>query len=349
MGKMSELHIETQNIAHDWEYLLERILGQRTVGEAMALKLGESPSDREEWEIFRSIPDLAFTPKGGEQKLAVEFRMFRWQSEWRRHVRDAVSHMEELLPQADFERGIVILSIDPPADELAGLASDKVDIWGLSKLRVLAGDDDELSQALESLVSETVLDPDVVGTHKTEPGSPRGRLLVDDLQRSEPGRPGWREFERLCEHAIKHLFGREISNLRAQLRTLDGLNRMDLIGRIKDDGASFWSMIASDFSTRYVVFDAKNFVDPITQTEIEITEKYLFAKGLRAVAIVIARSGADDNARKAAEGALRENGKFILVITLDDLCKMLLGADAGEPPENLLYQRMDDMLMSMGR
>lgn len=30
--------------------------------------------------------------------------------------------------------------------------------------------------------------------------------------------------------------------------------------------------------------------------------------------------------------ALRENGKFILVITLDDLCKMLLGADAGSGP-----------------
>lgn len=131
-----------------------------------------------------------------------------------------------MYPQAGFERGIVILSIDPPADELAGLASDKVEISGLSKLRVLAGEDDELREALESLVSETVLDPDVVGRQKTEPGSPEGRLLVDDLQRSEPGKPGWREFERLCEHAIKHLFGREFSNLKAQLRTLDGLNRM---------------------------------------------------------------------------------------------------------------------------
>ncbi len=37
-------------------------------------------------------------------------------------------------------------------------------------------------------------------------------------------------------------------------------------------------MIASDFSTRYIVFDAKNSNEPITQSEIQITEKYLFSK-----------------------------------------------------------------------
>jgi len=153
----------------------------------------------------------------------------------------------------------------------------------------------------------------------------------------------------LREEAIRLLFGRELLNLTAQLRTDDGLNRMDLVGRIKSEGSSFWSMIASDFSTRYIVFDAKNFEEPITQSEIQITEKYLFAKGLRTVAVVIARNGADRNAWKLAETQLRENGKFIMVITLADLCSMLEGADAGDPPENLLFQRMDEMLMRMGR
>lgn len=124
---------------------------------------------------------------------------------------------------------------------------------------------------------------------------------------------------------------------------------MDLIDRIKSDRGSFWSMIAADFSSRYVVFDAKNYREPISQAEIQITEKYLFSKGLRTVAIVVARSGADESARKSAETILRENGKFILVINLDDLCRMLIGADAGDPPENLLFARMDEMLMQMGR
>ncbi len=38
-----------------------------------------------------------------------------------------------------------------------------------------------------------------------------------------------------------------------------------------------------------------------------------------------------------------------MVITLSDLCAMLEGADLGDPPENLLFQRMDEMLMRMGR
>jgi hypothetical protein len=70
---------------------------------------------------------------------------------------------------------------------------------------------------------------------------------------------------------------------------------------------------------------------------------------MRTVAVVIARNGADKNAVKLAETQLRENGKFIMVITVTDLCAMLEGVDAGDPPENLLFQRMDEMLMRMGR
>jgi hypothetical protein len=174
-------------------------------------------------------------------------------------------------------------------------------------------------------------------------------MLSDKLRQTPAGLKGWRDFELLTEEAIRLLFGRDLSSINAQQRTDDGLNRMDLIGRIKTEGGSFWAMVASDFSTRYVVFDAKNSHDPITQQEIQITEKYLFARGLRTFAVVIARNGADQGASKLVETQLRENGKFILVITLADLCAMLEGADVGEAPENLLFERMDYVLMRMGR
>ena len=352
MGHMKELQIETHNLARDWEVLLENILSLKEIGDAALLKPDEEPSSQEEWQSYRLVPDLRFEPKGTKFKAAVDVKMFRWQNEWRRRVRDAISHMREILATSDFERGIIILTLELPRHTLAQLVSPAdsgIEIWDISKLRELVEGNEGLSTKLEELVAETILDDRTPRPVRVEHEVRQGSLLATRLRQSAPGSGGWREFELLSEEAIRLLFGRELLNLTAQLRTDDGLNRMDLVGRIKSEGSSFWSMIASDFSTRYIVFDAKNSEEPITQSEIQITEKYLFAKGLRTVAVVIARNGADRNALKLAETQLRENGKFIMVITLADLCSMLEGADAGDPPENLLFQRMDEMLMRMGR
>lgn len=352
MGKMKELQIETQNLARDWDALVESILSQKEIGEAALLKPDEGPSSQEEWEAYRLVPDLRFQPKGTNLKTAIEIKMFRWQSDWRHRVADAISHMQEILATRDFERGVVILTLDLSDDiltQVGSTPSSSIEIWGIGKLRELAEGNDELADGLEELIAETILDDSIRGPIRIEPELRQGSLLARKLRRSAPGTAGWREFELLSEEAVRLLFGRELLNLTAQQRTDDGLNRMDLVGRIKSESNSFWSMIASDFSTRYIVFDAKNAKEPITQSEIQITEKYLFSKGLRTVAVVIARNGADKNASKLAETQLRENGKFIMVITLSDLCAMLEGVDAGDPPENLLFQRMDEMLMRMGR
>ncbi|WP_157385535.1 restriction endonuclease [Mesorhizobium sp. STM 4661] len=349
---MKELQIETHNLARDWEALLIRILAQEKVGRAAGTRPDEEPADEDEWAMYRSLPDLTFTPNAATTTLAVEFKMFRWQTDWRRRVRDAIAHTHEVIKTNGLDGGIVIVSLDLPEEILAELkspAAPDVEIWGLAKLRSLAAYDDELANELEELVSETVLDGDS-GTRTTpETESLTGTKIAARLRQVPPGKEGWTEFEKYCEQAIRFLFAAELSNLKAQQRTDDQLNRMDLIGRIKSDRGSFWSMIATDFSSRYVVFDAKNYRDPIGQREVEITEKYLFDKGLRTVAIVVARSGANASARKSAEALLREYGKLILVIDLEDLCRMLTGADAGDPPENLLFERMDEMLMTMGR
>lgn len=352
MGKMKELQIETQNLGRDWEGLVERILNQPAVGSAAALKPDEMPSSQEEYEELRLVPDLRFQPVAAEHCIAVEVRMFRWHSEWHQRISDSVAHMHEILRSGGFDRGIVVTTIDLPDNLLAQLISPgdrSVEVWGIGKLRELADGNATLSDALDELLSETILDDDLRGPLKMSPELGRGRLLSNKLRQTPAGLKGWRHFELLCEEAVRMLFGRDLSNITAQQRTDDGLNRMDLIGRIKNEGTSFWSMVASDFSIRYVVFDAKNSQGPITQQEIQITEKYLFGKGLRTFAVVIARNGADEGSSKLVETQLRENGKFILVITMADLCAMLEGADVGEAPENLLFEKMDKVLMRMGR
>lgn len=352
MSASSELHIETMNLASDWKGLIGEILNLPHVGRAIAQKPDESPADEEEWKLYQYAPDLAFTSVGSTSRAAVEIKMLRWRSSWLRRISDAVAFMEQVLAHTGLDRGIVILSIAVAPDllrELNAGAGDRVEIWDLEKLRDLASSDPALANSLEDLVAETDLDGHTAQPATRAPEAMRGAALANRLRATVPGPPGWRAFEDACHEAIRHLFGRELFNLKPQHRTDDGLNRMDLIGRIRPLQESFWGMIAADFATRYIVFDAKNYAAPIGQDAVHTTAKYLMRRGLRTFAIVIAREGASPAATQVAAGGLREDGKFILVISMADLCSMLEGDDRGDPPENRLFDRLDEALMSLGR
>lgn len=86
-----------------------------------------------------------------------------------------------------------------------------------------------------------------------------------------------------------------------------------------------------------------------SQKEIYTTEKYLYTAALRSVAIILAHNGASDNAITAAKGALREHGKLILILSTDDLCKMLHGKDNDEIPSDYLADILDYWLIILSR
>lgn len=352
MGSMKDLHIEIMGLTRDWLELIGRILSQDQVGAAYVMRPDEAPDDEESWNGLRLVPDLAFTPVGAGAPFAVEFKMFRWQAEWRRRLREAVVHMHEILAQGRYQRGIIILSFEVDDQTLAATRSfidGAIDVWPLQRLRELVAKDTELAEQLEELAGDTAMDAPSIALPAETHVKAKGAAIAAILQKTPAGKSGWQAFESTCADAVKFLFGRELHRPTSQKGSRDGLHRMDLISRIRSEGNSFWSMIASDFSTRYVVFDAKNYEAPIGQDEIELTKKYLFKGGLRTVAVILAREGASHQAKIAAEQALREDQKLILVVNMAQLCAMLEGADAGDPPENVMFDMIDDMLMGMGR
>lgn len=348
MGITKEFYFETMELGRDWVDLIERILSQPAVGKAETMRPDEAPSDEEEWEMTRLVPDLTFWPEGKVERVAVEFKMFRWRGDAAVRLSDAVAHMREILAGGCYAQGIIVASIELPPGQIAQLASTSdVVIWDLARLRKEAATNEELSNTLEILVGATLIDP--APSVAILPNSKRGASLAAKLGAIPSGDKGWRAFEEGCEEAIGFLFGHDLHNLTPQSRTDDELNRMDLVGRIGTRRDTFWSMLAADFRTRYIVFEAKNYAKPIGQIELEITAKYLSRNGLRSVAIIIARAGASPHADRAAGGILRENGKLLIVVSLADLCRMLQGADAGEPPENILFERMDSAMMRLSR
>jgi len=110
-----------------------------------------------------------------------------------------------------------------------------------------------------------------------------------------------------------------------------------------------WRMLVERFNSQYVIFEFKNYGGRITQGEIYTTEKYLFAKAMRTTAIIVSRKGADKNALAACRGALREHGKLIINLSVDDICKLLALRDADDDCNAYLFQIVDDMLMKLER
>jgi hypothetical protein len=155
-----------------------------------------------------------------------------------------------------------------------------------------------------------------------------GAILLSELSSIRAGRRHWRAFEDWCGRVIMYLFSDQFGPITTQHVVEGGYHRNDLIARIVPTH-SFWISLASDFRTRYVVFEFKNYGGRISQDQIFTTEKYLYLAALRSVAIVVCRSGFKKGAVRAAKGALRESGKLLLLLDLDDIKEMLIAKDKG--------------------
>lgn len=172
--------------------------------------------------------------------------------------------------------------------------------------------------------------------------------LIRELDLCDAGREGFRKYEELCFDVLKALFSEDLALWYKQQKSNNGLYRFDLLCRVKDGTSkSFWSIIESYFRSKYLVFEFKNYSDTVTQKEIYTTERYLYAKALRSVAVVISANGYDENAKWAAKGCLRENGKLIILLTNKDLVEMLEIKSKHEDPSEHLQSKLDDLLIDL--
>lgn len=172
--------------------------------------------------------------------------------------------------------------------------------------------------------------------------------LIAEMNACQSGHPSFRTYEILCRKLLENIFAEDLALWKEQKQSNNDLYRFDLLCRIKDDNQkTFWSILERYFRSKYVIFEFKNHANPISQNEIYTTEKYLYAKALRAVGIMIAANGYSENARWAAKGCLRENGKLILLLDTQDLIEMNKLRAQHEDPSNYLLDKLDNLLLEL--
>lgn len=172
--------------------------------------------------------------------------------------------------------------------------------------------------------------------------------LIQEMVLCEAGRPFARSYEVLCRKLLENVFSEDLALWSEQQKSNNDLYRFDLLCRIKDENQkTFWSILERYFRSKYVIFEFKNYKEPITQKEVYTTEKYLYAKALRSVGIIIAAHGYDEHAYWAAKGCLRENGKLIILLDTEDLIKMNKMKLDLEDPSTYLLDKLDETLSEL--
>lgn len=185
-------------------------------------------------------------------------------------------------------------------------------------------------------------------TETTEPESVADSY-IRQLDALGIGRESFLKYEKLCVSILKYILGEYLALWEQQKTTEEDLYRFDMCCKIKNGVTQdFFDTICNYFSTKYIVFEFKNYEKLITQREIYTTEKYLYEKALRKVAIIISRNGADKHAEMAARGSLRESGKLIICLSDEDMKAMLQIKKEGERTTGeYLENILDDMLMRL--
>lgn len=350
VGRIKDLQIDLLNLELAWLGLLA----------ALFEKLGFAVLSCDDRQGYRPKPDLTIEENG--ETVVVELKLYRSERVPLALMRNAFAQLDAMAGMAGAQRGILIIPQRLAESHYLALRLEQYELWDLDRLvreakpfPDIAADLSELLRALR------------IGAEHPPEGSPAiaefgdtaaelpplgaGSALAKQLAALPPGKKDGaaQKFEKLCEEALRLLFAKDFVGWRSQSEIEQGFQRVDVIARLQPTHSAFWATIAADFRTRYVVFEFKNYTDPITQDQVYTTEKYLFTSALRSVAIIIAKNGVSKSAERAMHGALREQGKLILCLSMTEFCGLLKGFDVGDNPEELLIHKVDDILMTMGR
>lgn len=297
--------------------------------------------------------DILFGKPGDLTAVEVKAYRFRSPPDPELFVR-ALRKIAIVQEEARTRRGMVVMScLLTDALSVARQKYPHVDVWDAKDLLKTASKYPDLLTRLEAILEVDASDvlrgeTSLLEASSHEGAAQRGARLANELSAIEPGRADASLFEQKCTEALRYLFERDLVGWHEQHATEDGLHRRDLVCRILPH-AEVWQLMLTDLKSRYVVFEFKNYSEPITQSEVITTERYLYPDALRRLAIIISPKGCSDSATKVMQGAMREHGKLLISLTVKEMVVLLTGKDQGSDPNTFLFARVDAFLLGLGR
>lgn len=310
----------------------------------------------------RGDPGFDFLGNLGNERWAIEVKYYRTVRAQPSLIEAAAIRLVKNGVTVQAMKGMLVVScvLSP---ELREVLERKFSVTFVDRadLRNWASAVPRLTEELDALLESAPGEPQSVSSSKDDPRTRskplkdvpapqdmRGTELCQELKSIKRGKEAWGQYERVCENILKYLFPNDLHGWSKQKRTDDGLNRFDFVCRVRST-TEFWKFVIDHLDSRYVLFEFKNYSGKIKQGQILTTEKYLLERGLRRVAIIFTRAGAQPHAISMTQGAMREHGKLMLIVNDEKVCEMLHMKERGEDPTDCLFELADDFLLSLPR
>lgn len=312
----------------------------------------KSDIDWTEKEIKTGNTKADFVLYSGETRYYFEIKYYSSQFSLNSKIKTACLHLAK--QGLDGRIILTVANIVPEELKEQCFSAYGIEIWDIKNLLWLFDGHDDLKNELVALLNFSVdgiepVAPNTILFPSSGQEPEKEKSLQERLLQVPPGKDHFSEYESVCMDILKYVLGQYLTLWRVQERSNDGLYRFDLCCKIKNDvDHDFFDTIKKYFNTKYIVFEFKNHSKKITQKEIYTTEKYLYEKALRKVAVVISRAGADEHALQAARGCLRETGKLILCLSDNSLLQMIEIKENGEQaPADFLEELLDNILLHL--
>ena len=297
-----------------------------------------------------------------DKTIIIECKSYRNRYVQVKTIDAAVAQMQQYAKRKDKNDVLLLILFGEISEDIKKTIFEKfkITIWDITNLIFYTRDNvpliSELSQLSYFPIAEIKPVPPIGWRPEINASIAKVSLSQDNiaikfehqLNDCKTGEKHFRDYEQICTNIIQFLFGEEFTITSDQHKTGDKMFRMDLLCSLKGTSA-FWELLIHHFNSRFVVFEFKNYAQQLPQNLIFITEKYLFNAALRNVAVIISRKGFANNAKTAAVGCLKENGKLILNITDDDLITMLRHKRDGKEPADYLLEKLERLLMTISK
>jgi hypothetical protein len=172
-------------------------------------------------------------------------------------------------------------------------------------------------------------------------GVPPERLLIQELKSLRPGRADWCRYQKLAGQILEGLFCPPLLTPISELSDLSKVNRRDFIlPNYCEEG--FWAFIRSQYSGDYIVVDAKNYSGGVKKHSALQISNYLKKHGAGLFGLIMCRKGGDNSCIQTLREVWAIDKKLVVVLTDDDVEKMLIEKSAGRSPEIILRQKIED-------
>lgn len=170
--------------------------------------------------------------------------------------------------------------------------------------------------------------------------------FIKRLKAVPPGKDHWRAFEEVCVEILSLVFSPELGPPDIQSRSDDGLDIIDAIYPIRSSEHP-WAFIRSEYGTRFVVCEFKNYTDSIGQQQVESIAQYLWRPAKRTFGVLISRSTPSEAAFAARRRAWLETEKCIVFLSDEDLIEMLKSTEEDLDPFDLIDMQLEDFFRSL--